>query len=283
MGGLWESLYRSVILAARTVPGGTVREVSGSPFDSSAWGAPTPPGTPQGAAPFAPPGAPAPRKGAPKARSTDPKAPKPPKPPLRRRILGLLNGKGSGPEPRTGARRAIALVLSSTIAAAMGLGAGLGTKEYIVQPFQVPSESMYPTLTEGDRIAVEKLGYLIGQPRRGQVVVFSGEGIYDFDDEVSFYVKRVIAVEGDTIACCDKQGRLVINGAAVSENYLGDSVKTSRFKKVVVPEGHIFVMGDNREDSLDSRFVGTIPIDQVVGHVFARIWPVKRIYTVPVQ
>ncbi|MDG9719335.1 signal peptidase I [Streptomyces sp. DH24] len=149
---------------------------------------------------------------------------------------------------------------------------------FVLQPFQIPSGSMERGLRIGDRVLVNKLAYRFGaEPRRGDVVVFDGSGYFG-DAE---YIKRVVGVGGDRVVCCDREGRLQVNGRSVDEStylYPGDSPSTVRFD-VVVPEGTLFVLGDHRSDSSDSRDHlgspggGMIPVGDVVGRADWIVWP----------
>ncbi|MFN2588366.1 MAG: signal peptidase I [Actinomycetota bacterium] len=166
-------------------------------------------------------------------------------------------------------------------------------KTFLLQAFYIPSASMEPTLVEGDRVLVEKVGYRFGEPARGQVVVFEKEfasltppeddpfwediasalkGLFGFPTGgTQDFIKRVMAVEGDTIE--GREGRVFVNGEIVEEPYLAEGTETSAFGPVEVPDGMIFVMGDNRSNSDDSRAFGPIPVDEVVGHAFLLLWP----------
>jgi signal peptidase I len=149
---------------------------------------------------------------------------------------------------------------------------------FVLQPFLIPSGSMERGLRIGDRVLVNKLAYRFGaEPRRGDVVVFDGSGYFG-DAE---YIKRVVGVGGDRVVCCDREGRLQVNGRSVDESaYLhpGDSASTVRFD-VVVPDGTLFVLGDHRSDSSDSRDHlgspggGMIPVGDVVGRADWILWP----------
>src|SRR5215211_696891 len=177
----------------------------------------------------------------------------------------------------------------------------------LVQAFYIPSTSMRPTLQVGDRVLVSKLSYVVGQVRRGDVVVFDGRdsfaaepaagtdrgplgrlagavgGFLGVAPSEQDFVKRVVGLGGDRVVCCDAVGRLTVNGRAVDEPYLaaGDAPSDVRFD-VVVPPGRLWVMGDHRSDSADSRAHlgdpggGTVPLDRVVGEVVLRFWPVDR-------
>ncbi|MEV0173964.1 signal peptidase I [Streptomyces sp. NPDC050803] len=149
---------------------------------------------------------------------------------------------------------------------------------FVVQPFQIPSGSMERGLRIGDRVLVNKLAYRFGaQPQRGDVVVFDGTGYFGDAD----YIKRVVGVGGDHVVCCDKEGRIQVNGRSVDEStflYPGDRPSSVSFD-VVVPDGTLFVLGDHRSASSDSRDHlgspggGMIPVDDVVGRADWIVWP----------
>ncbi len=167
-------------------------------------------------------------------------------------------------------------------------------KSFLLQAFYIPSASMEPTLVEGDRVLVEKLTYRFSGPGRGDVVVFeknlvlpssapeeesviqriseSIRGLFGFPTGTEQdFIKRVMAVGGDTIE--GRNGRVYVNDQVVDEPYLSEGQQTSPFGPTEVPEGKIFVMGDNRNNSDDSRNFGPIDADKVVGHGFLLIWP----------
>lgn len=156
----------------------------------------------------------------------------------------------------------------------------LGT--FVMRPFQIPSGSMENGLRVGDRVLVNKLAYRFGaQPRRGEVVVFDGTGYFGDAD----YIKRVVGVGGDHVVCCDKQGRIEVNGRSVDESsflHPGDSPSTVPFD-VAVPRGTLFVLGDHRGESSDSRDHlgspggGMIPVDRVIGRADWIVWPLGRL------
>lgn len=186
-------------------------------------------------------------------------------------------------------------------------------KTWVVQPFYIPSKSMEDTLLVGDRILVNKLVYEIRDIERGDVVVFNGSDSWDEDTEVEEpepanpvagvftwmgqtlglaptgkeYVKRVIALEGDTVECCDDDNNVLVNGDPVDEPYLyPGSVETHQeFGPITVEEGRLWVMGDHRAISYDSRTHqgdpggGTISEESVVGRAFVTVWPLNRLGT----
>ncbi len=149
---------------------------------------------------------------------------------------------------------------------------------FVLRPFQIPSGSMEQGLRIGDRVLVNKLAYRFGAvPQRGDIVVFDGTGYFGHAD----YIKRVVGVGGDRVVCCDREGRIQVNGRPVDESgflYPGDSPSTVSFD-VVVPGGTLFVLGDHRSDSSDSRDHlgspggGMIPVGDVVGRADGIIWP----------
>ncbi|MFF9689915.1 signal peptidase I [Streptomyces sp. NPDC014623] len=179
---------------------------------------------------------------------------------------------------------------------------------FVVQPFLIPSGSMQPTLRVGDRVLVNKLAYRFGsEPRRGDVVVFDGTGSFvpetaSGENAVgallrgaaaslglaepagSDFVKRVVGVGGDRVVCCDKRGRVEVNGAPLDEEYLhpGDRPSDAAFD-IVVPDGRLWVMGDHRSRSRDSRDHlgapggGMVPVERVIGRVDWLGWPLGRL------
>jgi signal peptidase I len=185
-------------------------------------------------------------------------------------------------------------------------------KSFVVQVFSIPSGSMENTLLPGDRILVSKIVYDFRPIARGDIVVFSGAGSWDppnqppsnwFTGLVSDatnlvgiagpgtdYIKRVIGVPGDHVACCNARGQVTVNGVPLSESsyvFPGDAPSAERFN-ITVPPGRLWVMGDNRGDSDDSRFRtnapggGTVPESAVVGRAFLIIWPLSRISDLPI-
>ena len=155
--------------------------------------------------------------------------------------------------------------------AAIAIIVGLVVKALLVQVFFVPSSSMAPTLNPGERVAVDKLLYRLDGIDRGDVIVFDAPDGQAHDT----LVKRVVATGGDEVAASG--GHLTLNGETVEEPYLPDGTVTLDFGPVAVPNGHLFVLGDNRMDSLDSRMFGAIPSDAVIGRPLLRVWPPSNI------
>jgi signal peptidase I len=185
-------------------------------------------------------------------------------------------------------------------------------KAFVVQAFRIPSGSMEDTLLVGDRVLVNKVVYDFRGIARGDIVVFSGQGSWDpaapaaggglsgmyhdvlrwvgLETDGTDYIKRVIGLPGDHVACCDALGRMTVNGTALDEHsYLfPGSVPSAQRFSVVVPPGRLWVMGDHREDSADSRSHmqdpgdGTIPVSEVVGRAFVVLWPLSQAGDLPI-
>jgi signal peptidase I len=155
-------------------------------------------------------------------------------------------------------------------------------RTFLIQTFYIPSESMERTLLINDRVLVNKVVYDLRDPKRGEIVVFEPPANWAAGPGKDDYIKRVIGVAGDHVICCDSGGRLSINGKALDEPYIFDGNKPSDQPfDVTVPKGRIFVMGDHRAASADSRVhldfdSGTIPLERVVGRAFVVFWPVNR-------
>lgn len=189
------------------------------------------------------------------------------------------------------------------------LALSLLIKTFLAQAFFIPSASMQDTLIEGDRVLVSKLTPGPFEIERGDVVVFKDPGgwlgsfatapsspwkstvaqVLTFvgllpQDAGEHLIKRVIGLPGDRVACCDAEGRLTVNGEPIDEPYLKPGSLPSEFEfDVRVPEGHLWVMGDNRQNSQDSRAHlgdpggGMVPVEDVVGSAFVVLWPLDRI------
>jgi len=141
---------------------------------------------------------------------------------------------------------------------------------FVFQPFYIPSESMVPTLQVGDRIIVSKLTYRFSEPGRGDIMVFK----FPMDPSRDF-VKRTIGRGGETVEI--RNSRLYINDKPVAEPYLPEGLRFGDFGPVKVPPGSYFMMGDNRNNSDDSRVWGPMPEENIVGKAVLIYWPLDRI------
>jgi signal peptidase I len=229
--------------------------------------------------------------------------------------------KATGPADTPTARRTArrrkrswrSLLVELVILVVVALLLGAVIKTWAVQPFFIPSSSMEKTLDINDRVLVNKIVYDFRDIRRGDIVVFNGQGSWDpgtpppsaesfpaFLDNLAgmfglgspgdVYVKRVIGLPGDRVTCCDAQRRVTVNGVPLSDSsyvYPGDVPSMIRFR-IVVPAGHLWVMGDHRDVSDDSRGHlgdpggGTVPSSAVIGRAFIIIWPPSRWRILPI-
>jgi signal peptidase I len=175
----------------------------------------------------------------------------------------------------------------------VALAVAIVLKTFVVQAFFIPSGSMEPTLKPGDRVLVQKVVY---GPDRGDVIVFSdpqgrpgpdrgivGGFVHWLSSTLGIerpehedFIKRVIGLPGETVEL--REGRLFVDGIRIHEPYLKGAVDTREYGPVRVPEDALFVLGDNRLNSNDSRFgLGFVPVDKVVGRAFAIVWPPSRV------
>ena len=240
--------------------------------------------------------------------------------------------EGDQAEPSTRSRWSF--LTEMVVLFVVALTIALLIKTFVVQPFFIPSASMEDTLLVGDKVLVNKLVYHLRPIKRGDIVVFNGAGSWNppaapaapnhnvvarlYDDTVgklvtsiegmfgappgqTDYIKRVIGVPGDRVACCNANGQITVNGVPLSEkSYLAPGAQPSQFHfNRVVPPGRLWVMGDNREFSADSRLHdcgypdpqvtcvpydrnGTIPESQVIGRAFMIVWPPSRFRILPI-
>jgi signal peptidase I len=160
---------------------------------------------------------------------------------------------------------------------ACGVLIALTAQAFLVQAFWIPSESMVPTLEVGDRVLVNKLAYEAHDVNHGDVIVFErpADAAQAGQDNIKDLIKRVIAVEGDTIE--GRNGLVYVNGERIDEPYLVDGTPTERLEFTVVPEGDVFVMGDNRTNSEDSRDFGTIDEDTIIGRAVVKVLPLSDV------
>jgi signal peptidase I len=144
-------------------------------------------------------------------------------------------------------------------------------RPFVMEAFWIPSGSMIPTLQINDRVLVNKFIYRFTEPERGDIVVF--ESVEDSEQDL---IKRVVGLPGDEIAV--RNGTLFVNGEPQREPYTNEKMPdVSFFEKTTVPKDHVFVMGDNRANSQDSRVFGPLPKENIEGEAFLRFWPPGRI------
>jgi signal peptidase I len=158
-----------------------------------------------------------------------------------------------------------------------GVVIALLVEAFLIQAFWIPSESMEPTLHVGDRVLVNKLSYELHDVNRGDVVVFERPPVTSTqeDGEIKDLIKRVIAIEGDTIE--GRDGSVFVNGDRLEEDYLEPDTPTTNLERETIKPDHVFVMGDNRTNSEDSRAFGQVPEDDIVGRAFLRVLPITDI------
>jgi len=201
------------------------------------------------------------------------------------------------------AKRQLPLWQESILLIAVALVLAVLVKTFLVQAFYIPSGSMEPTMLVNDRILVQKVSYWNHDVHRGDIVVFDDPGNWLTPEESNHphnviqrglelfglyptgghLIKRVIGVGGDEVKCCDVTGHLEVNGVSLEEPYLlNQSATKERTFDVKVPKGHLWVMGDNRGNSADSREHmgdpggGFVPVGNVVGKAWLRVWPLNR-------
>jgi signal peptidase I len=205
---------------------------------------------------------------------------------------------------RSRRRRSLPVWVETIVLLVLALVVSAIVKTFFVQMFFVPSGSMRPLFVENDRILVQKVSYWHGDVHRGDVVVFDDPGgrwlgaegtarltpAQKLLSDVGLYptgghlVKRVIGIGGDHVVCCDKSGLVTVNGVPLHERsyVIKGAAPSDRPFDVRVPPGRLWVMGDNRSNSEDSRFHqdlpggGTVPENDVVGKVWAIVWPLGR-------
>lgn len=200
---------------------------------------------------------------------------------------------------RSLARTALLLVREVVVVVVIALAVSLAAKTFLVQAFFIPSQSMENTLKKGDRVLVTKLTPGPFALHHGDVVVFLDPGhwleeeppkpkpgvakkVLTFvgllpEESKNHLIKRLIGLPGDRVECCDVKGRLSVNDVPLNEPYLRPGEVPSQKKfAVTVPKDNLWVMGDNRSNSEDSRFKGTVPMSKVTGRAFSLVWPFDR-------
>ncbi|HVA60307.1 MAG TPA: signal peptidase I [Mycobacteriales bacterium] len=232
--------------------------------------------------------------------ATDPGSPEP----------ASTDPTAAGPE-RADKRKQASFLKELPFLILIALVLALLIKAFLVQAFYIPSGSMEQTLHIKDRVLVNKLVYRFRDPHRGEIIVFQGPSDWnaEFASPVTSnpiarffqgigrvigvsppsgrdFIKRVIGLPGDVVQCCNAQNQITVNGIALNEPYIylaqADPQQAYQPFKVTVPAGHLWVMGDHRDDSADSRAHmgdaanGSIPISNVIGRAFVVVWPASR-------
>lgn len=207
--------------------------------------------------------------------------------------------KTGGSQPSRGHRR----LIEDGAIIALAIGVAVLVRAFVAQAYWIPSASMEPQLHVNDRVVVSRLAYHLHPPRRGDIVVFNSppgveppnaepsnplsRAFHDvgvalgFAQDQTVLIKRVIGLPGETLDI--HGGHVYINGDLLVEPYLPKGVEScapdtqppncGSFGPTVVPAGHVFVMGDNRGDSEDSRFFGAIPESSIIGRAIWKVWP----------
>ncbi|MEA4922009.1 MAG: signal peptidase I [Eubacteriaceae bacterium] len=150
---------------------------------------------------------------------------------------------------------------------------------FFIKPIIVKQTSMTPTLQENNYLLASKQAYRFGEPKRGQIIVFPTT----VDGEEELYIKRVIGLSGDVIDI--KDGEVYVNGKEQNQDYTRDGYTPGDVDGFKVPEGRLYVMGDNRVESRDSRSeeIGTVSVDGVTGVAFLRLWPISKFGPVKIK
>lgn len=187
------------------------------------------------------------------------------------------DGQAAAPEPEADSEAERPSTLRGVVEwVAVLVGAvlvALVVRTFLLQAFSIPSSSMETTLEISDRVLVNKVSYEFGDIERGDIVVFTKpDGLPSPYEDL---IKRVIGLPGEVVEASDNQ--VFVDGEPIDEPYLDPGALTSDFGPEVVPADHVWVMGDNRPNSSDSRVFGAIPIDRIEGEAFLRYWPLSRI------
>jgi len=162
-------------------------------------------------------------------------------------------------------------VIEVVVIVAAAFVLALLVQQFVVKPFAIPSPSMEPTLVQGDRVLVNRLVYHFRSPRRGDIIVFHPPGRPGSDP----FIKRVVGVGGDTIAVHD--GLLYVNGVPRDEPFIKEHPIVGEFPETVIAQGYVWAMGDNRNNSGDSRVLGPVSEKAIMGEAFGVYWPLGRI------
>jgi signal peptidase I len=164
-----------------------------------------------------------------------------------------------------------------TIALAAVLAVGI--RQFVAEARFIPSDSMVPTLVKDDRLIIDKLSYRFGQPQRGDIVVFNPTTALEEQKFKDAFIKRVVGLPGERIEV--KEGKVLVNGQAIAENYTAELPNYNWKYEGVIPENSYIVFGDNRNNSYDSHYWGLVPKEKLVGRAIVRFWPPARVGGIP--
>lgn len=185
-----------------------------------------------------------------------------------------MRGKHEMPKEKRTKSSPLRVVIEVIVIIVVAVGLATLVTNYVVQPYEIPSGSMEDTIQVGDRIFSEKISYFNGDPEQGDIVTFG-----DVTNPKRVLIKRVIATGGQTVDLRD--GKVYVDGVALDEPYTegkpSEDLNSGITYPYEVPEGYIWVMGDNRTNSADSRAFGAVPVDNVTGRAFFRYWPLSDI------
>ncbi|MEM7261089.1 MAG: signal peptidase I [Planctomycetota bacterium] len=188
----------------------------------------------------------------------------------------VVQSEMSGEEAPKKKSRGAALLVETATVLVLGVLLALGLHVFVTQVYAISGQSMEPTLHNGERVVIHKLSPSLVSIDRGDMIIFESK-----NDERKNLIKRVIALPGDEIEI--DNGVVYLNGQPLDEEYARQELGrfSTHVSRRVVPDGHLFVLGDNRPASQDSRHFGVVPIDSVKGEVFLRLWPLDMISTFP--
>lgn len=172
--------------------------------------------------------------------------------------------------------KAIREVVDWVIIIAIAFGASYALRHWVVSPYRIQMSSMETTVFPDDLVMVDKVSYRLHEPRRGDVIIFWPPGVTTGDP----YIKRVIGLPGETVEA--KNGKVYVDGKTADEPYLHGYVMPD-FAATPVPQGQLFLMGDNRAVSLDSRVFGTVSMNSIVGRAMFAYWPLKHLVVLRAQ
>lgn len=184
--------------------------------------------------------------------------------------------RGSGDGGKTLGLKVFDFVKEIVILVATAFVVAFLIKTFLVQPFKIEQQSMVPTLYPNERVLVNKFIYYFQEPEQGDIITFK-----DFyaPEQSRVLIKRIIATEGDTIEI--SKGKVMVDGEQIKEPYLIPLKDSSNYRSRRIPKDSVFVMGDNRPNSGDSRAFGPVHEKQILGKAFFIYWPIKRIGLIP--